>query len=180
MDPPNVTHVCKARHTPKKLKSENLTQPPIFSGRPNLKRIFSPSIIEPNTKFDPVWSIQVEVDDNNRSVIEGANLKITNKGDDRGDFVTIKRKVLRKDGSERKAPIVKDSQNNLWDDKLIANGSLVNVKAVPYEWNYAGKSGTSADLAAVQVVDFIEYANSKEDFAPVDGGYVQASASAPF
>jgi len=37
------------------------------------------SIIEPNTKFDPVWSIQIEVDDNNRSVIEGANLKIANK-----------------------------------------------------------------------------------------------------
>ena len=138
------------------------------------------SIIEPNTKFDLVWSIQIEVDDNNRSVIEGANLRITNKGDDRGDYVTIKRKVMRKDGSERKAPIVKDSQNNLWDDKLIANGSLVNVKAIPYEWDYAGKSGVSADLAAVQVVDFIEYANSEEDFAPVDGGYVQESASVPF
>ena len=49
------------------------------------------SITEPNTKFDPVWSIQVEVDDNNRSVIESAGL-IANKGDDRGDFVTIKRK----------------------------------------------------------------------------------------
>ena len=40
------------------------------------------SITEPNTKFDPVWSIQVEVNDENRSVIEGANLKITNKGDE--------------------------------------------------------------------------------------------------
>ena len=138
------------------------------------------SITEPNTKFDPVWSIQVEVNDENRSVIEEANLKITNKGDERGDFVTIKRKVMRKDGTERKAPIVKDSQNNMWDDKLIANGSLVNVKAIPYEWNYAGKSGVSADLAAVQVVDFIEYTDSKEDFAPVDGGYVQESASVPF
>ena len=57
------------------------------------------SIIEPNTKFDPVWSIQVEVNDDNRAVIEQAGLPINNKGDDRGDFVTIKRKVLRKDGS---------------------------------------------------------------------------------
>ena len=54
------------------------------------------SITEPNTKFDPVWSIQIEVDDDNRSVIEGAGLPIANKGDDRGDFVTIKRKVLRR------------------------------------------------------------------------------------
>ena len=134
------------------------------------------SITEPNVKFDPVWSIQVEVNDDNRATIEAANLPIANKGDERGDFVTIKRKVMRKDGTERQAPIVKDSQNNLWDGKKIANGSVVNVKAIPYDWNYAGKSGVSADLAAVQVVDFIEYTASREDFDPVDGGYVTDSS----
>ena len=135
------------------------------------------SITEPNVKFDPVWSIQVEVNDDNRATIEAANLPIANKGDERGDFVTIKRKVMRKDGTERQAPIVKDSQNNLWDGKKIANGSVVNVKAIPYDWNYAGKSGVSSDLAAVQVVDFIEYMDGTEDFAPVEGGYVQEEAS---
>jgi len=120
------------------------------------------------------------VDDDNRSVIESSGLPIANKGDDRGDFVTIKRKVMRKDGTQRAAPIVKDSQNNLWSGKLVANGSKVNVKAIPYEWNYAGKSGISADLAAVQIVDFIEYSDSREDFAPVDGGYVQNSEAVPF
>ena len=33
-----------------------------------------------------------------------------------------------------KVHLVKDSQNNAWDGKLIANGSTVNVKAVPFEW----------------------------------------------
>ena len=80
------------------------------------------SITEPNTKFEPVWSIQVEVNDDNRSIIEKAGLSIANKSDDRGDFVTIKRKVLRKDGTQRQGPVVKDSQNNNWDGKLIANG----------------------------------------------------------
>ena len=131
------------------------------------------SITEPNTKFEPVWSIQLEVDDNNRSIIESSGLSISNKGDDRGDFVTIKRKVERKDGTQRQGPIVKDSQNNNWDGKLIANGSVVNVKAVPFEWTYAGKSGISADLAAVQVVDFIEYTSGADnDFDVVEGGYV--------
>jgi hypothetical protein len=118
-----------------------------------------------------VWSIQVEVNDSNRDIIEGAGLPITDKGDDRGEFVTIKRKVMRKDGTERKAPIVKDSQNNLWDGKKIANGSVVNVKAIPFDWDYAGKTGISADLAAVQVVDFIEWTGN-EDFDVVEGGYV--------
>ena len=135
------------------------------------------SIIEPNTKFEPVWSIQIEVDDNNRSVIESAGLPIANKGDDRGDFVTIKRKVARKDGTSRQGPVIKDSQNNNWDGKLIANGSTVNVKAVPFEWTYAGKSGVSADLAAVQVVDFIEYTSGAgNDFDVVEGGYVTESS----
>lgn len=134
-------------------------------------------VVEPNTRYDPVWSIQVEVNDDNRKTIEAAKLPVNNKGDDRGDFVTIKRKVNRADGTERKAPFVKDSQNNLWNGKMIANGSVVNVKAVPYDWNYAGKSGVSADLAAVQVVDFIEYTGSQvEDFDVVEGGYVNTEA----
>jgi len=139
------------------------------------------SITEPNTKFDPVWSIQVEINDDNREVVEKSGLKVANKGDERGDFVTIKRKVHRKDGSQRNAPLVMDSQNNRWNnDKKIANGSTVNVKAIPYEWDYAGKSGISADLAAVQIVDFIEYSGNQQDFAPVDGGYVQEAEAVPF
>lgn len=139
------------------------------------------SITEPNTKFDPVWSIQVEVNDDNREVVEKSGLKVANKGDERGDFVTIKRKVHRKDGTQRNAPLVMDSQNNRWNnEKKIANGSTVNVKAIPYEWDYAGKSGVSADLAAVQIVDFIEYSGNQQDFAPVDGGYVQEAEAVPF
>ena len=139
------------------------------------------SITEPNTKFDPVWSIQVEVNDDKREVVEKSGLNIANKGDERGDFVTIKRKVHRKDGTQRNAPLVMDSQNNRWNnEKKIANGSTVNVKAIPYEWDYAGKSGISADLAAVQIVDFIEYSGNQQDFAPVDGGYVQEAEAVPF
>ena len=37
------------------------------------------SITEPNTKFEPVWSIQVEVNDDNRSIIEKAGLSVANK-----------------------------------------------------------------------------------------------------
>ena len=88
---------------------------------------------------------------------------------------------MRKDGTQRAAPIVKDSQNNLWDGKLVAIGSNVNVKAIPFEWSYAGKSGISADLAAIQVVDFIEYSGGGgEDFTPVEGGYVQQNEAASF
>ena len=46
-------------------------------------------------------------------------------------------------------------------------------------------SGTTLEslvyLLTVQVVDFIEYSGGGgEDFAPVDGGYVQQSEAVPF
>ena len=68
-----------------------------------------------------------------------------------------------------------DSQNNPWDNKLIGNGSVVTVKALPFEWNYAGKSGKSADLAGVQVVELVEYGD--KDFDVVEGGYVNKAAT---
>ena len=102
-------------------------------------------------------------------MVEKAGLNIRDKSDDRGEFITLKRKVQGKNG-DRPAPKVVDSQNNLWDKKLIGNGSVITVKALPYEWHYAGKSGISADLAAVQVVELVEYGD--EDFDVVDGGYV--------
>ena len=41
--------------------------PVVFSGKCHYA-----CITEPNTKFEPVWSILVEVDDDNRKIIEDA------------------------------------------------------------------------------------------------------------
>ena len=138
------------------------------------------SVIEPNTKYEPAWQIDISVDDENRSVIEAASIPIMNnesdrgKTYDRGDFIRAKRKVSRSDGSMRNSPSVIDSQNNPWNGKLIGNGSRVNVKAFPFDWDYGGKTGRSVDLAAVQVVELIEYTREPvEDFTPVEGGYIQ-------
>jgi len=132
------------------------------------------SVVEPNTKFEPAWQIDICVDDENRSVIEAASIPIMNREDDRGEFIRAKRKVSRPDGSMRNAPSVIDSQNSPWNGKLIGNGSRVNVKAFPFDWDYGGKTGRSVDLAAVQVVELIEYTKEPvEDFTPVEGGYIQ-------
>jgi len=96
---------------------------------------------------------------------------VQNKGDDRGDFVKIKRKVNKKDGSIRPSPVIKDSQNNTWDGNLVGNGSLVNVKFTTYDWTYAGKSGVASDLMGVQVVDLVPFGGDGSNFDTVDGGY---------
>ena len=141
----------------------------IISGKANWACLLSP-----NTKFEPTYSIDVELDEDTKQQVENLGLVVKNKG--AFDFVTIKRGQFKKNGDERPAPQVKDSSNNNWDSQLIGNGSTVNVKFATYVWNYAGNSGIGTDLMAVQVVDLVSYGNDK-DFDKVDDGYVVSGSS---
>ena len=57
---------------------------------------------------------------------------------------------------------------------------LIFSKVTPfkYDGNSSRPAGISANLDAVQIVNFIEY--ESQDFAPVDGGYVQETEEVPF
>ncbi len=130
------------------------------------------SVISPNTTYEPVWQVDVCLDDDSKNLVESLGLNVQNKDDDRGDFIKIKRKVNKRDGSQRTAPVVKDSENNNWDDRLIGNGSMVNVKFSTYDWEYNKKKGVATDLIAIQVVDLVPYGGSGSEFEPVKGGFV--------
>ena len=135
------------------------------------------SVVTPNTTFDEdgVYSIDLAVDEENKKSAVAEGLSIKNKGDDRGDFVTIKRKVRRKDGNMNKAPEIVDAQKRTMMGTLIGNGSDVNVLYSKYDWEYAGKSGVSADLRAVQVTNLIPYnvdADADNAFDVVPDGFV--------
>ena len=136
------------------------------------------SIVSPNTTFDSdgVWSIDVaNLDEKNINIAKADGLDVKNKGDDRGSFVTVKRKVRRKDGNMNKAPEVVDAQKRNMIGTLIGNGSEVNVLYSTYEWEFKGRSGVSADLRAVQVTNLIPYnvdADADEAFEVVPDGFV--------
>ena len=131
------------------------------------------SIPSQNTTFDPdgVWT--VDVGNLNKEAIEQLKtdgLTVKNKGDDRGDFVTIKRKVRRKDGQMNRTPDLVDSNKRQMVGTMIGNGSEVNVLYSTYDWEFKGRKGTSADLKSVQVTDLIPYnAEEGESFEVVDG-----------
>jgi len=120
-----------------------------------------------------VWSIDVaNLDKKSLDLLKKDGLSIKNKGDDRGDFVSIKRKVRRKDGSLNRAPDLVDGQKRTMTQTLIGNGSLVNVHYTTYEWEFKGNKGVSADLRAVQVTDLVPYnTEADEAFDVVDGGF---------
>jgi hypothetical protein len=137
------------------------------------------SIVSPNTTFDSdgVWSVDVgNLDKKNLGIAKDDGIEIKNKGDDRGDFVTIKRRVRRKDGGMNKAPEVKDAQKRTMINTLIGNGSEVNVLYSTYEWEFKGRSGVSADLRAIQVTNLVPYYNTDADadeaFEVVPDGFV--------
>jgi hypothetical protein len=134
------------------------------------------AITNPNTTFDSdgVWSVDVaNLDKKALDSIKNDGLSIKNKGDDRGDFITIKRKVRRKDGSLNRAPDLVDGQKRTMTNTLIGNGSKVNVHYTTYEWEFKGRPGVSADLRAVQVTELVPYnTEADEAFDVVDGGFV--------
>ncbi len=134
------------------------------------------SLVTPNTKFEPVWQIDVSLDAENRKKVEKDGLKVKNNGDDRGDFISIKRRTTKKDGSARNAPQVVDAHLNPWNDTLIGNGSTVRVKYAAYDYpipGQKGKMGRSADLVKVQILTLVPYAGKDDlDFTVEEGGYV--------
>jgi hypothetical protein len=134
------------------------------------------SISTPNDTFEPVWSLDVSFDEASKATIQGLGLSIKNKADERGDFVTIKRKVFRKDGSKNEQPALKDAHKNPMGNTLVGNGSDVKVLFKPFDWEYAGKAGVGADLQAVQVVNLIPFGND-EDFDVIPNGYSSSGDS---
>lgn len=138
---------------------------PVLSGKSHWA-----TIATPNTTFEPVWSIDLALEGEELNKAQKMGLTIKNKSDDRGDFVTIKRKVNRKDGSQNQAPSLVDANKNDMGTTLIGNGSDVNVLLKTYEWEYAGKSGVGAELQKVQVINLIPYGDG-EDFDVVPDGH---------
>lgn len=133
------------------------------------------SISSPNSTFEPVWQVDLAVEGAELEKAKEMGLTIMNKNDDRGEFVRIKRKVYRKDGSKNKSPILKDSKNHVLSEVNVGNGSDVRVLFKSFDWEYAGKKGIGADLQAMQVINLIEY-EAGEDFDVIDDGYIASNA----
>lgn len=112
------------------------------------------SVDKPNTKFEPVWTVDVILDEKLKKKVEAAGLKV--KEDKDGDYILkIKRKVTGKKGPID-PPEVTDADGNPFT-KLIGNGSECKVYFTIYEWASFGTSGNGAWLNRVEVLNHIPY-----------------------
>ena len=123
------------------------------------------SLTRPNEKFEPMWRIDLAVDDNTATDLakEGITLGETViDGNTIKNVIKFKRKVSKANGDKNQPPSIVDGQKQPLD-KIVGNGSKVVVMYKSYDWNYKGKTGKGLDLQAVQVKNLVEY-TPKEDF----------------
>ncbi len=104
------------------------------------------------------YQADLAIDTDTAVKLRQLGIDIKNKGDDRGDFVTLKASATLKDGTERKGPKILDiDKNEIPEDILIGNGSDVKVITHAFSWKFKGKTGTSLGLDTVQVLNLVQY-----------------------
>ena len=115
------------------------------------------SIKTPNTKFEPVNTVNLVVDEDTANNFASRGHKV--KQMDEGPALIIKRKVNGPNGRVRPAPRLID-QDKLDINTAVGNGSKIRVQYNEYEGE--GKFGPyiGLDLQAVQVVDLVPYKNA--------------------
>ncbi len=118
-------------------------------------RAYWASVTTPNTKYDPVYSVNLVVED---SVAEDFRSNgFTVKDMDEGPAVVIKRKVNGPNGMIRQPPKLLDKNKNAMNVS-VGNGSLVKVQYKEWETTWNGTQYKGLDFQAMQVLDLIEYA----------------------
>ena len=112
------------------------------------------SITTPNTRYEPVYSINLIVDDDTANDFASRGHKI--KQEEEGMALVIKRKVNGPNGMVRAAPRLFDVEKNEVDVQ-VGNGSDVRVQYNEYEGENKYGPYKGLDLQAVQVLELVPY-----------------------
>ena len=124
------------------------------------------SITTPNTKFEPVYTVDLIVDEETANDFASRGHKV--KQHDEGPALVIKRKVNGPNGMIRPAPRLLDASKQEINT-AVGNGSKVRVQY--NEYSGEGKYGpyTGLDLQAVQVIDLVPYKGADGEELVADG-----------
>tara|TARA_R100000008_G_C3583569_1_gene170409 strand:+ start:116 stop:589 length:474 start_codon:yes stop_codon:yes gene_type:complete len=100
--------------------------------------------------------------------LEGVGIEVRQGEGDKehkGSFIVAKTK---------RRPKVMDAAKNIWPSNLlIGNGSTVKCSVTPFDWTFKKKSGISASLNSLMVIDFkAADMNGTGDLEAEDDGFV--------
>ena len=124
------------------------------------------SITTPNTTFEPVYTVNLVVDDETANDFASRGHKI--KQMDEGPAVILKRKVNGPNGMIRPAPRLMDASKQ---DVSIAVGNGSKIKVQYNEYSGEGKFGpyTGLYLQAVMITELVPYKNGDGEEFVTDG-----------
>lgn len=108
----------------------------------------------------PLWDFDLSLDEEGVQAWKklGVRKAVKNKGDLRGDFVTLSRKAVKVDGTPAKPIDVYGPDLKPWpQDKKIGNGSVCNVKLIINEREFKGKKMLVPSVFEIQVWEHVEY-----------------------
>jgi len=123
------------------------------------------SIKTPNTKFEPVYTVNLVVDEDTANDFASRGHKI--KQMDEGPSIIIKRKVNGPNGMVRVAPRLLDVDKQEVN-YAVGNGSKIRVQYNEYEGTNKFGDYKGLDLQAIQVLDLVEY-RSEDGAELLDG-----------
>ena len=123
------------------------------------------SIKTPNTRFEPVYTVNLVVDEDTANDFASRGHKI--KQMDEGSSIIIKRKVNGPNGMVRVAPRLLDVDKQEVN-YAVGNGSKIRVQYNEYEGTNKFGDYKGLDLQAIQVLDLIEY-RSEDGAELLDG-----------
>ena len=130
------------------------------------------SVTTPNTRFEPVYSVDLVVDENVAADFENRGFRVkTLKINDEevGKAITIKRKVNGKKGPRNAPKLYNKNKEQI--DVLIGNGSKVKVQYDEWEVSNSFGKFKGLDFQAMQVLDLISYRTGDgEEFEAMEGG----------
>lgn len=111
------------------------------------------SVTTPNTTFEPVYSVNLVVDNATADKFQADGFTI--KQMDEGPAIVIKRKVNGPSGMIRPAPKLLDKNKQPLDCN-VGNGSSVKIQYKEWESQWKGKTFKGLDFQAMQVLNLIE------------------------
>ena len=92
--------------------------------------------------------------------LEMMGLAIHNKGDDSGNFITAKSNY----------PIEPQFKGDRVDASVLGNGTKATVAIAPYDWEWRGKRGRSANIKKLLITEPVVYdADSNEEDIDISG-----------
>jgi hypothetical protein len=114
------------------------------------------SVKRPNTTYEPVYSVNLVVDDGTAADFKRRGFKV--KDMDEGPAIIIKRKVNGGPKGTREPPKLYDRMKNEIDSE-VGNGSKVKVQYREWEMDRGGKTYQGLEFLAMQVLDLVPYSS---------------------